>query len=216
MPNDSGQYRLNPTISPSVPQLLPVVLMPVVHRPFHGWSLDSGCEMEDHEKWELVKAHDRVIRGIVGMAVALGRLDEQDRKDAVTKGQLLAFKLADRWKPKRGPFENYLARYLNRELLHEATHSGTDAQDHSTVEMTERIPNATPREDPYMPSEVEELIKDRIPARLQAIARMALIEHLTVTQIAHRTGRSQPGPKTELRKIITCCRNQVYGPQKSG
>lgn len=96
--------------------------------------------------------------------------------------------------------------------------AGTDALDHAPINIDD-----TPEPSPAVftgdngPTafEIMSRISSRVPPRIQRIAQMALVDGLTLTKIAHRTGRSRPGPKKELRKIITNCIRRVFGRQKS-
>jgi hypothetical protein len=163
------------------------------------------------QAWRLVEDHNHVIKRIVGAALARDVIKEQDRDDAIAQGQLLAFELAQRGDVE--DFEHLLAYTLPRRFM-DKFRPGADAMDR-TVEEERNYNSGSRRSRPLRANltlaEIHRRIDSRIPKRIQTIARMFLTERLSVTKIAHRTGRSQPGPKVELKKIIKYCIRRVSG-----
>ena len=173
------------------------------------------------EAWQKAEEMYPVIKECVDDAIAGGIINVQDRDSAIADCQIIAYELA-----LRPDVENYerLLRFTLRRRSKDKFRPGTDAMsrlsdeyrtEDTNVERTEPsaqrpVYGARPSRANLTPAEVRRRIEQRVPPRLQAIARMALLERLTLTKIAHRTGRRKPGPKAELKKIIKRCCNDVY------
>ena len=162
----------------------------------------------DAKAWRMVENHtDNVIVPIVRMAIAKGFVPRQDRNIALSDARYDAFKLVRRYDPARGPFDRYLTKTLWLNIRRTATRRRRD-----------RVPigpgwiqktGVKPSRAAATPAEIAQRIEDRLPARIRAIARVALLDRLSLAKISHRTGRRGPGPKAELRKIIRFCQRRV-------
>jgi DNA-directed RNA polymerase specialized sigma24 family protein len=167
--------------------------------------------------WELVEAHDRLIKRIVKAAVRRGSIHPDGAEDALANARLLAYSLARKHVGTKEQFRNYLAATLSRELRYDLAHL-RDAMDRpQVVEPKESMDEDGNEPEDWLDNVLGQVAEDmgisfnesqliavleappaptldELIARLRgphrAIARMAFLEHVSPEQIVRRTGRT--------------------------
>lgn len=107
--------------------------------------------------------------------------------DLLANAQIVAYECAKRWKPERGPFENYLAGTLSRELRFDSREAepqevGIEAADAAQVA-------ASASQVGYEPISLAEAI-ERLPLRYRGIGRMRFVDKRAIGYIAAHTKRN--------------------------